>query len=325
DFCAFCTDDREPDHLLGEGHIDHLLRVAVEFGIDPIHALLLATLHPALAHGLDGIGSLTPGARADVVVLPDLSSFRPEAVWVAGALVARDGELCTPITRTAPAEVRDTVHVAPLDDDSFHVPAPGDTATAATRVVGARSGQLLTDHLIEQLPVRDGVVMPAPERDIARLAVVERHVASGRIGNGFVHGFGLRGGAFASTVAHDAHNVVVVGTDDPSMRACVERLAEIGGGIVVARDGAILGELALPVAGLMSDQPPHLVAAKMDELHGMLEQLGVEVEAPFMILSFLALSVIPSLKLTDRGYVDVDRFELVSALADADVSHMSIQ
>ncbi|MCW2961948.1 MAG: ade [Thermoleophilia bacterium] len=325
DFCAFCTDDREPDHLLGEGHIDHLLRVAVEFGIDPIHALLLATLHPALAHGLDGIGSLTPGARADVVVLPDLSSFRPEAVWVAGALVARDGELCTPITRTAPVEMRDTVHVAPLDDDSFHVPAPGDTATAATRVVGARSGQLLTDHLIEQLPVRDGVVMPAPERDIARLAVVERHVASGRIGNGFVHGFGLRGGAFASTVAHDAHNVVVVGTDDPSMRACVERLAEIGGGIVVARDGAILGELALPVAGLMSDQPPHLVAAKMDELHGMLEQLGVEVEAPFMILSFLALSVIPSLKLTDRGYVDVDRFELVSALADADVSHMSIQ
>jgi adenine deaminase len=154
-------------------------------------------------------------------------------------------------------------------------------------------------------------------RDIAKLAVVERHRASGRIGTGFVHGFGLTDGAFASTVAHDAHNVVVVGTDDASMRACVERLGEIGGGIVFAREGAVVDELPLPVAGLMSDEPAHEVAAAMDRLHAHLRAVGVSVDAPFMVLSFLALSVIPSLKLTDRGYVDVDRFELVDVHTDA--------
>lgn len=320
EFTALCTDDREPDHLLGEGHLDHLLRLCVAGGVDPVDALLLATLHPALAHGLRDHGALVPGARADVVVLPDLREFRPEQVWSAGRLVARAGSLLEPVRRTSPASVTDTVRIAPLDEGSFRVAAPdGHGGSAHVRVVGARDGQLLTDHLVAPLPVVDGAIVAAAGEDVAKLAVVERHAASGRIGVGFVRGFGLRAGAFASTVAHDAHNCVVVGVDDASMRACVERLAEVGGGIVVARDGRVLDELPLPVAGLMSDDSPARVAAKLDELHALLRSQGVVPEAPFMVLSFLALSVIPSLKLTDRGYVDVDRFELVELHADEPV------
>lgn len=318
EFTALCTDDREPDHLVGEGHLDHLLRLCVAGGVDPIDALLLATLHPALVHGLRDHGALVPGARGDVLVLDDLESFLPTQVWSAGALVARDGELLVDATTPSAASVCDTVRIAPLDDESFMVAAPaGATGQIETRVVGALDGQLLTEHLVEQLPVVDGRIDPDLERGIAKLAVVERHHATGRIGVGFVHGFGLQRGAFASTVAHDAHNCVVVGGDDTSMRACVERLARIGGGIVVARDGAVVDELALPVAGIMTDAPPHEVAAKMDTLHALLRDQGVAVEAPFMMLSFLALSVIPSLKLTDRGYVDVDRFTLVDITAGA--------
>ncbi len=317
-FTALCTDDREPDHLIGEGHLDHLLRVCVAGGVDPVDALVLATLHPAMAHGLRDHGALVPGARADVLVLPDLETFLPERVWSAGRLVARDGGLVVDARTSSPTSVTDTVHIAPLDEDSFRVavPAPADASTARVRVVGAKDGQLLTDHRVDELPVdASGAVLADPARDLAKLAVVARHAASGRIGTGFVHGFGLRDGAFASTVAHDAHNCVVVGTDDASMRACVERLAEVGGGIVVARDGAVVDELPLPVAGLMTDAPPREVAAKMDDLHALLREVGVTVDAPFMVLSFLALSVIPSLKLTDRGYVDVDAFELVDVLA----------
>jgi adenine deaminase len=316
---ALCTDDREPDHLLGEGHLDHLLRVCVAGGVDPVDALVLATLHPALAHGLRDHGALVPGARADVLLLPDLETFLPERVWSEGRLVAQDGELLVTGARAAsPSSVTDTVRIAPLGDDPFRVEAPaGSGDTARVRVVGARDGQLLTDHRVDELPVAGDAVQADVEQDIAKLAVVERHQASGRIGTGFVHGFGLRSGAFASTVAHDAHNCVVVGADDDSMRACVERLAEVGGGIVVAREGEIVGELPLPVAGIMTDAPPRDVAASMDRLHALLREQGVTVDAPFMVLSFLALSVIPSLKLTDRGYVDVDRFELVDVAAGA--------
>ena len=318
EFCAFCTDDREPDHLLGEGHIDHLIRVAVAGGVDPIVALLLATLHPALAHGLDarGYGSLTPGARADIVVLPDLTSFAPESVWISGRKVAASGRLLNPIQHSAPQDVCDTVRIAALDQESFRVGTSETGPTRQVRVIGARDGQLLTDQLYTELPVVDGAIVADTARNVAKLSVIERHTGSGRIGTGFVHGFGLETGAFASTVAHDAHNLVVVGVDDESMRAVAERLAVLGGGIAVAVDGVVVEELALPVAGLMSDRPAAEVAAALDVLHARLRTMGVTVDAPFMMLSFLALSVIPSLKLTDRGYVDVDRFELVGLEAD---------
>lgn len=318
DFCALCTDDREPGELLADGHLDHLLRICVAGGVDAVDALLMATLHPALAHGLRDHGAIVPGARADLLELPDLDTFLPRRVWSLGRLVARDGELVEQRRAAAPTAVTATVRIGRLPDDPFRIDAgaaAGDRVQV--RVIGARDGQLLTTSRVEDLPVHDGAIVAEPRAGVAKLAVLERHVASGRIGLGFVHGFGLRSGAFASTVAHDAHNCVVVGCDDASMRACVDRLVELGGGIVVADGGEVAGELPLPVAGLMSEEPPAAVAARMDLLHSQLRDQGVAVAAPFMMLSFLALSVIPSLKLTDHGYVDVDRFELADLVVPA--------
>jgi len=198
-----------------------------------------------------------------------------------------------------------------VDARSFRVPAGRGTRARAIRVV---PGQLLTGEEVVEARIADGCLQADPERDLAKVAVVERHHATGRVGVGFVMGLGLRRGAFASTIAHDAHNVVVVGMDDRSMAACVGRLAEVGGGILVAEAGRVVDELPLPVAGLMSDRPVEEVAAALSRLEGRLREQGVGVASPFMALSFLALSVIPKLKITDRGLIDVDRFEVVPAV-----------
>ena len=302
--CAFCTDDREPDFLYRDGHIDQMCRVAVEEGCSPEAALLMATLHPARCHGLLDRGAIAPGLRADLVLLDDLEDFRPARVYKDGRLVAAGGR-AEPFERAPiPDRVRRTMRAAPLRADAFAIPA-----APRVRVIETIPGQLIT-HAREEMPAtRDGRVVADAER--AKIAVIERHHATGRVGLGLVRGFGLRAGAFASTVAHDAHNLVVVGVSDEDMLACAERLQEIGGGIVVARDGAVRGELALPVAGLLSDEPVEDVVEALESLQEMLRDQGVQDSAPFMTLSFLALSVIPSLKITDRGLVDVDRFELV--------------
>jgi adenine deaminase len=302
--CAFCTDDREPDLLYREGHIDQMCRIAVEEGCSPEAALLMATLHPARCHGLMDRGAIAPGLRADLVLLDDLETFHAARVYKDGRLVASDGRAEPFEPPPIPDRVRRTMRSAPL--------APGAFAIAAAdrvRVIETIPGQLITHAREERPATRDGQVVADAER--AKIAVIERHHGTGRVGLGLVRGFGLRTGAFASTVAHDAHNLVVVGTTDEDMTACAERLQEIGGGIVVARDGAVRGELPLPVAGLLSDEPVEAVVERLEELQAMLRDQGVGDEAPFMTLSFLALSVIPSLKITDRGLVDVDRFELV--------------
>jgi adenine deaminase len=304
--CAFCTDDREPDFLYRLGHIDQMCRVAVEEGVSPEAALLMATLHPARCHGLMDRGAIAPGMRADLVLLDDLETFSCARVYKDGALVAVDGRP-EPFDRPPiPERVRSTMRAAPLGPDAFAIPA-----LARARVIETIPGQLIT-HAREEAPaVADGFVVADPARDLAKIAVIERHHATGRVGLGLVRGFGLRTGAFASTVAHDAHNLVVVGVSDADMTACAVRLQEIGGGIAVARDGEVRGELALPVAGLLSDEPVEQVVERLEALQDMLRDQGVGDDAPFMTLSFLALSVIPSLKITDRGLVDVDRFELV--------------
>jgi adenine deaminase len=309
--CAFCTDDREPDFLYRDGHIDQMCRVAVAEGIAPEAALLMATLHPARCHGLLDRGAIAPGLRADLVLLDDLQSFAPARVYKDGVQVAAGGR-AEPFARPPiPERVRSTMRSAPLPPDAFAIPA-----AARVRVIETIPGQLITHAREDEPATRDGHVVADPGRDLAKIAVIERHHATGRIGVGLVRGFGLRAGAFASTVAHDAHNLVVVGTTDEDMAACAVRLQEIGGGIVVARDGAVRGELALPVAGLLSDQPVEAVVARLEELQDMLSEQGVGDRAPFMTLSFLALSVIPALKITDRGLVDVDRFELVPLAVD---------
>ena len=267
----------------------------------------MATLHPARCHGLAELGAIAPGFHADMVLLEDLESFRAAVVIAGGRVAARDGRVLDVEAPAVPAWVRDTINAAPLADDAFDLGAAG----ARVRVIEIVPGQLITVAASEPPTVRDGRVVADPARDLAKLAVVERHHATGRVGVGLVRGFGLRSGAFASTVAHDAHNIVVAGVDDASMTACARRLVELGGGIAVADAGEVRGELPLPVAGLLSEEPAEAVVERLDELIALLEEQGVTIEAPFMTLSFLALSVIPDLKLTDRGLVDVVRAQVV--------------
>jgi adenine deaminase len=307
EFCAFCTDDREPDFVLHEGHINQMLRVAVEEGIPAEDALLLATLHPARYHGLTDRGAIAPGQKADFCLLDDLVSFRPAVVYKDGAVVARAGRAEPFDKPDIPVWVRRTMRNAPVGLSDLRIPSSG----APVRVIEIIPEQLLTISKVEEPTVRGGVAVADPSRDLAKIAVVERHHATGRVGTGFVTGFGLQRGAFGTTVAHDAHNIVVVGVDDADMALCVARLEKIGGGIAVVEGGRSRGELPLPVAGLLSDAPAEEVVAELEGLQALLGELGVHSEAPFMSLSFLSLSVIPQLKITDRGLVDVDAFQLV--------------
>jgi adenine deaminase len=303
--CMFCTDDREPVFLVDEGHLDQMLRVAVEHGVRAEDALVMATLNPAQYHGLSHLGAIAPGFQADVVVLEDLRGFKVRNVLKRGA-----EPLYTPIE--IPEWVRQTVNVGRLRDDSFKVLGPA----RRIRVMRVIPGQLVTAVELMEPSTHDGELAADAARDLVKIAVVERHHATGRVGVGFATNVGLQRGAFASTVAHDAHNVVVIGVDDADMLLCVRRLADIGGGVVVAEGGEVKGELALPVAGLMSDAPLGAVHEELLGLEAILRRLGLRWDAPFMCLSFLALSVIPELKITDRGLVDVNRFEIVPLKVD---------
>jgi adenine deaminase len=310
--CAFCTDDREVDVLLDEGHIDGMCRAAVRAGLPLEDALLLASHNGAACHRLWDIGAVAPGYRADFSLVPD-AELVPERVYKDGRLVAADGEALPIEAPALPGWVTDTVRIGALEASAFAIPAGG----GPVRVIELVPDQLLTGSAVESPLISDGLAVADPARDMAKIAVVERHHASGRVGCGFVRGFGLREGAFASTVSHDAHNLIVVGVSDADMEACARRLAELGGGLVAVRDGIVIGELPLPAAGLMSDRPAAEVAAQLGDLRGVARSLGVKVRTPFMALSFLGLSVIPSLKITDRGLIDVDRFELVPLELDA--------
>ena len=298
--CMFCTDDREPDFIVEQGHINQMVRVAVEEGVSPEDALVMATINPATYHRLWRLGAIAPGYQADILVLDDLRSFNPRQVLKRGAAPRF-------VKLEVPEWVRQTVSIAPVDAESFHIPA----GASRVRVIRVIPAQLLTGVDVVEPRVKDGAVVADPGRDLVKIAVIERHHATGRIGLGLATNLGLKRGAFASTVAHDAHNIVVLGVDDRDMAACAMRLAEIGGGVVIAEGGRVVEELPLPVAGLMSDRPLAEVHERMRSLERRLGTMGVTMTAPFMTLSFLALSVIPELKITDQGLVDVTRFELV--------------
>jgi adenine deaminase len=302
---ALCTDDREPEHIAEVGHMNHVVRSAVELGISPEDALMMATLNPALWHGLREFGALAPGYVADLLLLPDLESFEPDVVLKRGAPVE---EYPSP---AVPEWVRNTVRVAPTASNDFAIPWEG----GAARVIGLIEGQIVTDDLREEPKVEDGFAVADPERDVLKIAVVERHLGTGRIGLGFVKGFGLKRGAIATSLAHDAHNIVVVGVDDGDMARAVGRLSETGGGLVVIADRGVQAELPLPVAGILSDAPFEEVVELSDACLAAVRELGCEFPAPFQTLSFLALSVIPKLKITDRGLIDVDAFEVVGLVA----------
>jgi adenine deaminase len=306
--CMFVTDDREAGTLLDEGHINQMVRTAIAHGTPPGDAVKLASLNVARYHGLDGFGAVAPGYVADLQIVPDLVSFDPSLVFKRGRLVAADGRALEFADVEVPDFVRRTVRPASVQERDLHI---ADAGYSSINVVDLIPDQVVTKATSLSPTTRGGDVVADPGRDLAKLAVVERHSASGRIGLGFVRGFGLREGAFASTVAHDAHNIIVAGTNDGDMIRCVDRIAEIGGGLVVVRDGLVLGELPLEIAGLMSVLPAEEVASRLVELEEALQRLGVEIATPFMYLGFLALSVIPEMRVTDRGVVDVRSFTLV--------------
>ncbi|MGH3071915.1 MAG: adenine deaminase C-terminal domain-containing protein, partial [Gaiellaceae bacterium] len=302
---AFCTDDREPEHIAEDGHVNAIVRDAVSYGIAPADALVMASHHPALWHGLDTLGAIAPGYQADLLLLPDLERFVPEIVLKRGR--AADEIPATPV----PEWVTQSVRCRPVAVDDFRIEWAGGRA----RVIGLVPGQIVTESLVEEFSEASA----DPERDLAKIAVIERHLGTGRIGLGLVKGFGLARGAFASTFSHDAHNLVVVGMSDEEMARAVERLVEIGGGLVVVDGDSIAAELPLPVAGIVSDRSLDEVIEASGATVAAVHALGSRVESPFQSLAFLALSVIPSLKITDHGLVDVDRFELVPLAADVPV------
>jgi adenine deaminase len=308
--CCFVTDDRHPSDLLTEGHIDHSVRKAIGLGLDPITAWRMASVNTAEWFGLDriGLGAVAPGRRADILVLSDLESVAIERVFVEGRLVAADGTLevdLPPAPATLPASVQVDLDRFP----GFSIRAP--EAAGEIRVIEVIPGQIVTGHGTAPASVRDGEAVADPARDISKIAVVERHGRRGSVGLGFVRGLGLRSGAIASSVGHDSHNIVIAGADDASMETALQEVVRIHGGLVVTAGEEVLASLPLPIAGLMSDRPLTEVASALDDLHAAYREIGGKLDDAFMALSFLALPVIPSLKITDRGLVDVERFEIV--------------
>ncbi|MEI8160460.1 MAG: adenine deaminase [Actinomycetes bacterium] len=304
---AFCSDDREPDLLRDEGHINHCLRLAVEGGLNEIDALIVASFLPAMYHNFFHLGQLGPGYQADVAVFDTLQGFKPSLVLQRGKVVARNGVIepgAVPVLE-APQSLYNRVRL-------HHVPTAAELTideptNGRARVIGVTSKTVRTKSLI--LDVSDAA------NDIARIAVVERHKATGRIGLAYVSGYGIQRGAIASTVAHDAHNIMVVGARDASgpadMSLAIARVAEMGGGQVVVVDGKVVAEVALPIAGLMSPKPLLEVAGEIDRVVEAARELGITLDAPFMALSFLGLSVIPDLRITDHGLIDVNEFAVV--------------
>src|SRR5712691_4992491 len=294
---AFCTDDREPEHIADDGHINAIVRDAVALGLSPEDALVMASHHPALWHGLDHLGALAPGYQADVLLLPDLERFVPELVLKRGRPVEEIPSV------VVPDWVKHTVRVQHVASNDFRIPWGGGRA----RVIGLVPDQIVTESLVDEPAAENGLAVADPARDLAKVAVIERHLGTGRIGLGFVRGFGLKRGALGSTLAHDAHNIVVVGVDDHAMARAVGRLTELQGGIVVVEEQGVRAEPPLPVAGLLSDRPLAEVIEASRACVAAAEALGCTFPAPFQMMAFLALSVIPSLKLTDKGLVDVER------------------
>jgi adenine deaminase len=301
--CLFVTDDRSAADLLADGDVDAIVRKAIALGLDPIRAVQLATLNPALCFGLRSVGAIAPGYRAHLLVCDDLRRPVARRVYVSGRLMAEEGEALFDALPAVDPALLQTVNIGPLTVDSFALPAKGTRFP----VIEVIPGQILTGRRVENVRVESGRVVAEPERDILKLAVVERHRGSGRIGVGLVSGFGLKRGALASSYAHDSHNIIVVGANDADMLAAVRQVATMQGGLVAVESGEALASLPLPVAGIMSKDSAASVSHRGALLNAAARSLGASVPEPFAVLSFLALPVIPSLRLTDMGVVDVEK------------------
>ncbi|WP_294930329.1 adenine deaminase [uncultured Paracoccus sp.] len=302
---CLCTDDRNPLDIAEYGHLDHMIRRLIELGTTPLAAYRAASISGAEAFGLKDRGLIAPGLRADIVAVDGLVGCHAQLV-LAGGRVVDDAAFAA------------RGQVAPVGRGSVRAPkvGPADFRTPANRsqtdVIGIVEGKIITEHLHEDIPIANGDKRPDPARDLMRIAVIERHGQNGNIATGFVRGFGMQAGAIGSTLCHDHHNIAVVGADYDDMALAANRLREIEGGFVVARAGRVLAELPLPIAGLMSLEPFESVRERLTALREAARSLGVVLEEPFLQLAFLALPVIPALKITDRGMVDVERFEIIA-------------
>jgi adenine deaminase len=312
--CSFATDDKLAGDLVNEGHIDHCVRKAIRLGLEPMAAFQIATIHTARHYQLRNFGAIAPRYWADFVVFDDLRNFTVRQAYKKGILVAQDGKYLAaqPGTVPLPRSTMNLRYEAPAD---FEVRADGPETGRAIRVIEVVPNQIVTRQKIEAPRIVNGQVVPDLERDILKLVVVERHRATGNVGVGFVRGFKLKAGALGSTVAHDAHNVVVAGTNDADIGRTIEELERMQGGQVAVKDGQVLAELPLPIAGLVSDRPLEEVMSRIAALNAAARALGCALEAPFMTLSFLSLSPIPELKLTDQGLIDAVRMERTGLFA----------
>jgi len=304
----FVTDDRHPKELLEEGHIDSMVRQAIRWGIDPILAIQMATLNPAEYFRLDDLGAIAPSYRADIVSFDHLGRFQIKKVFKDGVLVADNGKmLSSSIRKRKSPKVKGSVRIKPLKNNSFLLRSDESLA----KVIQLIPDQIITKKGVKKILLKEGVAYPNIKEDILKIVVVERHKATGNIGIGFVQGFGLKKGAIGSSVAHDSHNLVIVGTNDQDILKAAEVIQAMSGGLVAVLDGRVLASLPLPIAGLMSEASVAQVNLQLEALHHAAKNLGCEIPDPFMTLSFLSLPVIPELKITDKGLVDVNQFKFV--------------
>jgi adenine deaminase len=303
----FVTDDRDPQDLTTRGHMDSMVRRAIELGLDPVEAIRLASYNTAQYFRLYDRGAIAPGFVADLVVLDDLNTFKVESVYKDGAMVAQNGSLLVEVASPTFTGVTGTVHIGAIHESDLRIAGKA----GMVEVVGIEPGQITTQHLRVEAPIRNGEIVADPERDLLKLVVIERHHASGRVGRGLVKGFGLRKGAIASSVAHDAHNLVIAGENDRDILVAARKLEEMGGGFVCVVDGLVRASVPLPYGGLVSPLPASELVQQLRALDDAAAELGCTLDHPCMTLSFLSLSVIPSLKLTDQGLIDVETFTLV--------------
>jgi adenine deaminase len=306
--CCLVTDDKHPEELLHHGYLDATLRKAVSQGMNPAAAVQMVTLNAAECFGLKDKGAVAPGYVADLVVVGELPRFNVRMVFKNGRPVAQDRKLLVKLPSVKDKKVTGTVNIGNLTAKSFAIKAQGELA----RVIRVVPDQIITEKHILAPTVLKGMVVADKERDLLKLAVIERHKGSGRIGLGLVSGFGLKKGALGTTVAHDSHNIIVVGTNDADMLKAAKELKRMGGGFVAVAGGKVAAALALPIAGLMSDRPAEEVAESLTKLLDKAHVWGSRLANPFVTLSFMALPVIPELKLTDKGLVDVAKFQIVS-------------
>jgi adenine deaminase len=318
--CLLATDDRDPRDLLREGHIDHVVRRAMEEGVDPVRAIQMATINTAKHFGVSDLGDLSPGRVADMIVVRDLQKFKANTVFVNGTLVARAGKLLIQLPSFVyPKFVTESVRLRrKLTAQDFVVKSDRPSGKVKVRIIAIREGEIAMKHETAKLEVKNGGLSPDPTQNIAQVAVVERHRKTGNIGLGFVKGFGVKKGALASSVGHDAHNIVVVGMDPADMARAVNEIARMRGGLVTVLKGETVAGLELPIAGLMSDRPAEEVSGRLGRLHLAAKRLGVRLESPFMVMGFLPLAVIPELRITDKGLVDVEKSELVELVVKSE-------